>query len=108
MPTEILGGTQTCVVTTAHTVVNASTEQGNFLFEVDLSELANGDTIEITVKTKLRSTSSEVVRFFRVYSHQQGEPIVASFPFVSLGTITCTLKITEGSNRDVVWSLKRL
>lgn len=109
MPTEVSGGSQALVVSTPSTVVNATTTQGNYQFKVDLSNIADGDTLKITIKAKLRSSSSsETVLVERIFVNAQAEMHKACFPFTSLGSVSAILEITAGSNRTVEWSLEKL
>jgi hypothetical protein len=74
----------------------------------DLSTLANGDIIELWVYTKTLTGSTTAVAFHAVYAHAQAEPVKVSPMIGSPFSITMKMKLTDGSNKTIDWSLNRV
>lgn len=102
---ESVGGTQSATVGTEHTLATI-VAAGYYHFGVDLSNMANGDTVELRAYVKLRSSSSSIILFERVYKHAQGaEKIVISPPIPAPFELKVTLKQTTGAGRSFQWSV---
>lgn len=96
--------TQAATVGTEHTL---ATETGSkvYVLVVDLGPLANGDVVELTIYTKVRSTSTERVAYSASYAHAQVEPNKYSIPVPSDVSFKATLKQTAGTGRSFDWKL---
>lgn len=100
-------GTQTAVVGTEHTLAAPTTAKTRQLV-VDLTNLANGDTVELRVKRKVLTAGSVVPWQTAVFSHAQSDPGVLSVPCPSPFGATFTLKQTAGTGRSFDWSVETL
>jgi hypothetical protein len=84
------------------------TTAGVYSVEFNLVNIANGDIIELTVQTKTLTGSSYGTVFHAVYGHAQAEVIKVSPPITVPFGIKVLMKLTDGTNRDIYWSVNRL
>lgn len=101
---EVTGGTQSATVSTEHTLATSTTGKTYVLF-VDTVNLANGDVVELRLKTKGRSGNSSQLAYYAVYAHVQTSPNKYSVPVPANIEIVATLKQTAGTGRNFIWSL---
>jgi hypothetical protein len=99
-------GTQTTTVTTEH-VVGSPTAAGYYQFEVDLSPMLNGDTVELRVKVPALNAGTKRTVFMGTYKNAQGadNAIAISPPVPVIDASDFTIKQTEGSTRDLPWAI---
>lgn len=92
------------------TLQTLATETTNGVYQavVDLSNIANGDIIELTVQTKTLTGSSYATVFHAVYGHAMAEPVKCTPPITVPFGIKLLMKLTNGTNRNIDWSLNRL
>jgi hypothetical protein len=103
---QVASGSQAATIGTAYD--NQQTSAGTYIFQVDATNMANGDQLEITVKKKVRTGDSEIVLFTRTYANIQAEPLIETIPLLSLFSITMTFKQTVGTGRTFIWSVLSL
>lgn len=74
----------------------------------DLSAMANGDEMELRLKTKILTggTSREV--YYAAFRNAQAQPQVYSPPVPADIEIVATLKKVAGTNRAIPWKLLSL
>jgi hypothetical protein len=84
------------------------TTDGVFQFFIDVSALANGDTIEIQVLEKVLSSGTARLVFEATLSNAQDEPVWVSPALVLLHGWTIQLKQTLGSARSFDWSQRKI
>ena len=103
---ENTGGNQTADSDTEHTLATI-TVAGVYQLGVDLSNMVEGDELELRIKVKLRSASSSKVAFFAAFAHDAGADgaIVYSPPIAAPFEIICTLKQVTGTGRSYDWSI---
>lgn len=102
-------GTQTATVSTEHTLNGGSfTSAKTYVLSVDLTNLANGDTVELRAKVKVISSGSEKLIYLGTYSHAQPYPVVHSIPVRSEYSASFTLKQTAGTGRNFDWAVLSL
>ena len=102
MPSVLSSGSQLTVLSTEHTLVD-STTAGTHLLAVDTNVLANGDTIELRIYSKVLTGGTARVLYMASYSHAQAEPIKFSIPVPTIWNFKATLKQTAGSVRTFPW-----
>lgn len=107
MAGEHSSGTQTAVITTEHSLATI-TSAGAYVLHVDLSNMVNGDVVELVAKTKVTSTSTARQLFRVVYSHAQADPNVQSVPVASPHSVEFLLKQTAGTGPNFDWSVVSL
>ncbi len=102
-------GTQTATISTEHTLYTSSAA-GVFLLEVNLVNMASGDTVELRVKGKTLTGDSVAVKLLETYSGAQVEPdvIVRSIPVPDDLALVFTLKQTAGTGRSFPWKVLSL
>jgi hypothetical protein len=100
-------GTQTAVIGTEHTVEDAVVN-GTFVFVVDTSNMANGDQLELAVKTRMTALGTTRVAYKAGYAHAQAELIKHSIPLATDTRITATIKQTAGTGRNYDWKVLRI
>lgn len=106
-PTVIAEGTQTAVIGTEHTLATDTTGK-TYLLVVDGGNNANGDTLELRIYTKVRSTSTERLAYYEAFSNVLGEPNLYSVPVPADVSFKATLKQTAGTGRDFDWKVLAL
>lgn len=84
------------------------TTDGVFQFFMDVSNLANGDTIELQVLEKVLSGGTARVVFEVTMANVQDEPVWVSPALVLMHGWTMQLKQTTGTARDFYWSQRKI
>lgn len=101
-------GSQTATLTTWHDVAAVSDTAKTRVFAVDLSNLANGETLDIRIKMNVRSADAQAVAYQASYSHAQAEPVVQSVPVVIPDDATFSIRQTGGTGRAFPWAVYTL
>jgi len=97
--------TQTSVINTEHSLTT-QTAVGFYQLSVNLTNMVNGDIVELRLKTKTLTTDTAEEVYYTIYSHDQGScPISLSPPVPSLYSIEATLKQTAGTVHAYPWNL---
>ena len=106
MPTLITDGS----VTTDGTEQTLATDTSNkvFVLVIDTVNMANNDTIEIKLKTIVRSAGTERIAYYVMYANVQGEPIKYSIPVPANISFKATIKRLTGTDRAYPWALLSL
>jgi hypothetical protein len=84
------------------------TTDGVFQFFLDVSNLANGDTLEVQVLEKVLSGGTARLVFEGVMANAQDEPVWVSPALVLLHGWTLQIKQTTGTARDIYWSQRKI
>lgn len=100
-------GSQTAVINTEHTL-SAPTSAGVRQLVVDLTNLVNGETVELRIKRTTLSGGAIGTWQTAVFSHALAAPIVVSIPLPSPHGATFTLKQTAGTGRVFPWSVETM
>lgn len=88
------------------TSLGSSTTAGLFEAVIDVTNLANGDVLEITIYDKVLSGSTKKVVFHAVYAHAQAEKIKISPPHMVTHYFEAALTLT-GTTRTFDWEFRR-
>jgi hypothetical protein len=98
-------GTQTAVISTEHTLYNASTA-GTFQLAVDTSNMVAGESVELRVYTKVIN-SAGTYRQAAIVLVQGGDPSpgAVSPPLLSPNGVQFTLKQLSGTGRAFDWAV---
>lgn len=107
MATEKTSGTQSATVTTEHTLATV-TDAGTYVLAVDVSNLANGDELELRAKEKVLTGSTAAQSVYAAYAHAQTNSVVHLLPVASPHEVAFTLKQTAGTGRSFDWSVREL
>ena len=102
--TVVDSGSQTATLTTWHDVDTIVSTAGVYVFAVDMSNLANGETLDIRVKVNTVSGGTQAVLYQASYSHAQAEPIVQTPPIVVPDDATFSIRQTGGTGRAFPWA----
>lgn len=102
--TSAASGTQTATLDTEHTLTT-KTDAGVYVLVVDTANLANDETLELKLKTKVKSGGTSRLAYSAIYKHIQGDPNKYSIPVPVDTEIIATLKQTGGTGRDFDWNL---
>ena len=99
-------GTQTAVISTEHTLATITTSNV-YQLVVDLSNMVNGDELELRIKVKALTGSTSRVVFFATYAHDVGadSEIVLSPPVPAPFEFIATLKQVAGTGRGFDWAI---
>lgn len=100
-------GTQTCVISTEHTLATPATAHTRVL-QLDLNAAAIGDTFEIRLKTKVLSGGTIRVARRANVVHSQDGPIVESVPVAMPNGGEFSIRQTAGTGRSVPWAVVTL
>lgn len=101
---ENTSGSQTATLTTEHSLATITTA-GVYQLRVDLANLADGETLRLRAKTKVRSSSSGKLEWEAYFAHTQNEANAVSPPIVSVHSVEFTLTQTGGTGRAFEWSV---
>jgi len=104
MATSTAEGSQTAVITTEHTLSTVTTA-GTYVLTVDLSNLADGDELELRAKVKVRSTGTTRQAYIGNYAHAQTNLVAISIPVPTVSECVFTLKQTAGTGRAFAWEV---
>jgi hypothetical protein len=85
-----------------------STTLGAFQVMWDLSVLQNGDIVELHVLAKTLTGSTAATVFHGVFGHAQAEPVKVTPMILSPFQLIVKMKLTDGTNRTIDWSLNRI
>jgi hypothetical protein len=101
-------GSQTATIGTEHTLGTAVTTPGAYVLIVDTNAMADGDVLELRVKTKVKSGSTSRLAYFITYANQQGEPNKNTVPVPVDTEVVFTLKQVAGTGRAFDWNILAL
>lgn len=101
---EKTGGTQAATLTTEHTLATI-TDAGVYALHVDVSNLANGETLRLRAVLKVRTGSTGKVVYEAWLYGGQAEAIVVSPPIMSPWSVAFTLTQTGGTGRSYEWAV---
>lgn len=100
-------GSQTCTISTEHTLATI-TDPGVYQLALDLSALADGSTPDIlTVRVYGKARSSDTERLAESWEFigAQGRPLWRSNPELSPHSYRVTITQSQGTGRDVPWAV---
>lgn len=100
-------GTQTATIGTEHSLATPTTNKTR-VFAVDLKNLAVGDIVVLSCKTKVLTGGTVGVVYEAVYANVQDEPIIFSPPIPTLFGGTFTLLQSAGTGRAFDWAVYTL
>ena len=103
----IASGTQSATISTEHSLATSTTGK-TYVFVVNTVNMANGDELELRVKTKVLSGSTAQVAYYQSYAHVQSAPNKYSVPVPANQSIEVTLKQVAGTGRSYEWALLSL
>jgi len=104
MASEVSAGSQTAVISTEHTL-DTQTSIGTYVLKVNVSNMVDGDVLELRVKTKARNADAAAeVEYLATFANAQPVAVVSSVPVLSSNTVF-TLKQTAGTGRAYTWSV---
>lgn len=105
--TEVTGADQAAAIGTEHTLTTQTTA-AIYVLVVDTSAMANGDALELRLKTKARSGGTSRVAYIANFKDVQGQPIKYSVPVPANVEVVATLKQIAGTGRTFTWALLAL
>lgn len=101
-------GTTSALSIGSETTLATDTNNGTFVLEVDVSNMVNGDLLEIRVYTITLGGGSLIQAWKGTYQHAQINNHKISPPIASDQSIKCTLKQTAGTGRTFAWKMLRI
>lgn len=100
-------GSQSASIGTEHTIATP-TSAGTYVFEVDTSNMVNGDLLELRVYDKVDGTNYRQM-WKGTYQHVQINNAKVSPPLALAGAgAKFTLKQTAGTGRSFSWSVRSI
>jgi hypothetical protein len=108
MADELHDGTQAATIGVEHTLNSPSPETTTGIFQifVDLAAMLSGDTLEIRVKEKVRSSTTQRLVYMDTLTGVQTEPAWVSPATILFHGWDVTLKQTAGTGRSFPWSIR--
>lgn len=97
-------GSQTATINTEHQLANP-TSAGFYQLVVDTSAMVNGDTVELRVYGKARSTDTEQLEDFLTFQNAQSRPLKRTLMYGTPHYVRLTLKQTAGTGRAFPWAV---
>lgn len=94
-------GTNTCDGT--EQTIDTETGAKTYVLQCDLTDMANGETLIIRIKTKTLTGSTIHLAYIANYANVQGVPVIYSVPVPSLFQFIVTFEGTNTMNVD--WTL---
>jgi hypothetical protein len=107
MPSSAANGAQTCTISTEHTLATITTA-GVYQLEIDLTNMANGDVLEVRAKMKVLTGGSAIEFLLGQYANVQSQKGAVSVPLASLYSLAFTVKQTAGTGRVFDFNIVRL
>jgi hypothetical protein len=104
---SVSSGTQSATVTTEHSLATSTTGK-TYVLSVDLTNMVNGDELELRIYTKALTGSTKHLAYFATFAHVQTAPNVFSVPVPALFYCEASLKQTAGTSRNFDWNLLSL
>ena len=108
MAAEKESGSQAASIGTEHTLngTTPETTDGVYQLWIDTSAMANGDTLEVRIKEKVRSSGTQRLVWLDTLAHTQDEPGWCSPALILLHGWDMTIKQTAGTGRTFEWSIR--
>jgi hypothetical protein len=78
---------------------------GYYGAQIDLTNMASGDAIELRIYGKANGSASEALIFYRSFANVQSEPLKVWPPILSVSDFKFTLKRTAGTDRSYQWGI---
>jgi len=104
MASEVTKGTQAASIGTEHSLTT-QTSTATYVLMVDVSNMADGDILELRGKAKAKSEDGSVkLVYMATLENAQAFPVVVSIPLLATN-IEFSLKQTAGTGRSYGWSL---
>ncbi|MCK5431966.1 MAG: hypothetical protein KAJ03_04440 [Gammaproteobacteria bacterium] len=100
-------GTQVAVISSEHSLA-IDTVAGVYILKVDVTNMVDGDELELRLKAKVLTGGSSIETIIGIYVNAQTEDVVYSIPLSSVYSIEATLKQTAGTGRSYDWNLERV
>ena len=107
MPTVLLSVSQTADNFTEYYLTSENATNGSFVFNVDVSPLGFGDTVQFRVLTSVHATSATRAVFRSTFG-VEAWPTVVSIPFPSPFKFSLTLLQSASASRTFDWNVVNL
>lgn len=107
MPSVNASGSQTCTISTEHTLATV-TAAGTYQLALDLAELvdaATPDILTVRLYTKCRSSDTERLSESWEFIGAQGKPNWRSNPELSPHHVRFTITQSQGTGRAIPWAV---
>lgn len=103
---EAAGSTGAVTIGSTVTLHTVSGAEATYVLYVDTAPMANGDHLELQIKTAVTSGGTQRVLYSAVFAHAQPDPLKVSVPVIGTGAdLVFELVQTEGTGRDFTWSV---
>lgn len=107
MATSVGSGSQSCTISTEHTL-DTETTAGTFQLYLDFANAVKGDVFVVRHKLKVLSgsTAAEIAGYtIDVANDLEASTVVACPPVASLYSLAVTIQQTAGTGRTIDWNL---
>ena len=101
-------GTHTCVITTPADL-ESTTTAGIYVCQYNLLNAVKGDVFRLYATTKVLTGDTEAIVFEGIFANDLNDStIIQSPPIVSMFSLSMMIEQTDGTGRNVPWSLVRI
>jgi hypothetical protein len=108
MATAVAEGTLTATVGTEHVVWEDTAANGTYQLVVDMSNLVNGERVELRIYRRVLSTdTTPLVYLARGYMRDASEPVLVSTPVLTTRHLRFTLRQLNGTGRSFKWVVEK-
>lgn len=107
MASEQTSGSQTATIDTEHTLATVASA-GTYVLAVDLSNMADGDTVVLRAATKVTSAGTSRQLYSASFAGVQADPHVHSIPVPAPHEVVFTLEQDGGTGRTFPWAVYSL
>lgn len=103
-------GSTTPVVGTETTLASATSlsQGGSFQLQIDLSNMADGDVLEVRYYSQANSSSSLVQQAYMAFANTQGDPCPPLPAVPAVNAWKVTINQTTGTARAYQWAVYNL
>ncbi|MDZ5457002.1 hypothetical protein [Azohydromonas lata] len=108
MPTSAASGSQAATINTEHALGAEITAPGTYVLVVNTRNLVAGDTLELRIKTRIKSGAALESAYTVSFSNVQAALNKYSVPVPSDTGLQCTLKQVAGTPRNFDWNILQL
>ena len=84
-------------------VLTTGTTAGTYVLAVNVTNMADGDVLELRIYGKANASDSETLIYFASFNNAQTEDLKLSLPTPAPVEYKATLKQTAGTNRTYQW-----
>lgn len=106
--TSVESASTTIASLAASLVCGSQVASGVYIWAVDMANVANGDVVQLEIRTKVYSGATSRLAYTATFAHAQSEPIKYSIPVPVDTEIVCSIEQSAGTVRAFPWNLLKM